>query len=355
MWNINKFLKSLTLLLMLFSLQGQSVADTASDSRWESGQFKGFNLGKVNGSKIKDSDFLRLQKYGANLLRVNLRVTKNEDAGNYKIDKIDEDFLDKVISGSARTGISVVVTFEIQPSGDKADYWYNNQAKVSVGEIWKRLAYKYKDKIQVVGFDLLNEPVTPKLSKAFGNDIWREWALDWAKRIREADPNRTIIFEPAPWALPGGFADLMPLPIGNVVYSFHFYSPQMFTHQGIYEYPLGANYPGYIGSPPKYWNYAQLDSTLQNVRAFSSKYNVPIYVGEFSCIRYASVDSRFKYIQDSMNIFDKAKWSWTFHSFKEWDGWDPEIEANNKLVKIRSENGPLINLLTQSMKNSKAK
>ena len=349
--HINKRLfRFLTILLIVFSLQCQSFAATAMDSRWANGQFKGFNLGNAKSSKINEKDFQRLKKYGANLLRIGLRITKGSNSINYKIEKVDEVFLDRIIASSKGSGISVVITLGIYPGGDKSDYWGNESTKISVGEIWKELAFKYKGNAQVVGFDLLNEPVIPKYSKLPGRDVWREWALHWSGRIREADPNRTIIFEPAPWALPNGFANLQPLPISNVVYSLHFYSPHEITHQGINNYPLGVDYPGNAGFPPRYWDYAQLYSVLKHARKFAFEYNLPIYVGEFSCIRYASVNSRFKYIQDSIGIFEKEGWSWTFHSFKEWDGWDPEIESNSKSLAIRLENGPLVNLLSSHMR-----
>ncbi|PPD54706.1 MAG: hypothetical protein CTY12_02570 [Methylotenera sp.] len=346
----NRSFLSLIILLIILTLQSQSFAETALDSRWVDGQFKGFNLGNAKASKINEKDIPRLQKYGANLLRIGLRITKDSGSTNYKIDKVDEVFLDKIIASSKGSGISVVITLGIEPSGNKSDYWNNNATKIRVGEIWKELALKYKGNVQVVGFDLLNEPVIPRYYKLQGRDIWREWALDWSGRIRDADPNRTIIFEPAPWALPDGFANLQPLPIPNVVYSLHFYSPREITHQGIYSYPLGVDYPGNVGFPPRYWDYSQLYSILKHARKFSFENKVPIYVGEFSCIRYASANSRFKYVQDAIEIFEKEGWSWTFHSFKEWDGWDPEIEGNSKSLAIRLENGPLINLLSLHMR-----
>jgi hypothetical protein len=49
---------------------------------------------------------------------------------------------------------------------------------------------------------------------------------------------------------------------------------------------------------------------------------VPIYVGEFSAIRWAP--GAADYIRDLIELFEEYGWSWTYHAFAEWHGWDTE-------------------------------
>ena len=70
------------------------------------------------------------------------------------------------------------------------------------------------------------------------------------------------------------------------------------------------------------WNREQLRRVLEPVREFQLAYNVHIYVGEFSAIRWApgSVD----YLRDCIELFEEYGWDWSFHSYREWHGWSVE-------------------------------
>lgn len=51
---------------------------------------------------------------------------------------------------------------------------------------------------------------------------------------------------------------------------------------------------------------------------------MPIYIGEFSSIRWAPNNSTFNYLRDCIELFEEYNWDWTFHAFREWDGWSVE-------------------------------
>ena len=53
---------------------------------------------------------------------------------------------------------------------------------------------------------------------------------------------------------------------------------------------------------------------------------VPFYVGEFSVIAWAPVDSAVRYLRDVTGIFNRHGWSWTYHAFREYPGWSLEHE-----------------------------
>ncbi len=39
------------------------------------------------------------------------------------------------------------------------------------------------------------------------------------------------------------------------------------------------------------------------------------------------VDSAVRYLRDVTGIFNRHGWSWTYHAFREWDGWSVEHEG----------------------------
>ncbi len=53
-------------------------------------------------------------------------------------------------------------------------------------------------------------------------------------------------------------------------------------------------------------------------------YNVHIYIGEFSAIRWAPDNSAYRYLKDVIDIFEAHDWDWSYHAFREWDGWSVE-------------------------------
>jgi len=70
---------------------------------------------------------------------------------------------------------------------------------------------------------------------------------------------------------------------------------------------------------------------LAPVLAFQQKYKVPIYVGEFSCIRWAPLSplnglpTANNYVADAIALFESYGWSWTYHAWRQYYGWDAEV------------------------------
>lgn len=122
---------------------------------------------------------------------------------------------------------------------------------------------------------------------------------------------------------------MKPVDIPRVVYQVHMYHPIVFTHQKVFD-PKQAEcrYPGVIDGIPT--DKETLRKKLQPVRDFQLAYNVPIYVGEFSAIRWAP--GACEYLRDCIDIFEEYGWDWSYHAFREWDGWSVEhgSDMNNR-------------------------
>ena len=87
-------------------------------------------------------------------------------------------------------------------------------------------------------------------------------------------------------------------------------------------------YPGEIDG--KRWDKAQLEAALKPVVEFQRKYGVHIYIGEFSAIRWAPDGSACRYLKDLIDIFEAHDWDWSYHAFREWDGWSVEHGSDPK-------------------------
>lgn len=185
---------------------------------------------------------------------------------------------------------------------------------------WGRMARRYRDSPVIWGYDLANEPVEEKVAE--GCDDWQALATRAARAVRAQDTRHAIIVEPTPWGGPAALENLEPIPVPGVVYSVHMYVPHEFTHQGVHGSTAGLTYPGTIAG--KYWDQAALRRVLQPVRDWQRDYGVQIYLGEFSAIRWAPDESAYRYLRDCIELFEEFGWDWSYHAFREWNGWSVE-------------------------------
>ena len=81
-------------------------------------------------------------------------------------------------------------------------------------------------------------------------------------------------------------------------------------------------YPGVIGAHR--WDKERLREAMQPAIDFQRDYNVHIYVGEFSAIRWAPDHSACRYLRDLIDLFEQYGWDWSYHAYREWDGWSVE-------------------------------
>ena len=106
------------------------------------------------------------------------------------------------------------------------------------------------------------------------------------------------------------------------------YQPGRFTHQGVL-FPKNppVSYPGVIDG--KMWDREALLANMQPALGFARRYRVQMYVGEFSAARWAPGADR--YLADATSIFEEQGWDWSYHAFREWQGWSLELgdDAND--------------------------
>jgi hypothetical protein len=237
--------------------------------------------------------------------------------------------LDTALPRCEKYGLRVVVDLHSPPGGQSTSGGYAGSdhglftdaaCQRHFVALWRRMAARYKGVACIWGFDLANEPVEGVVPEGLAD--WRQLAESAARAIRAVDPARTIIVEPVEWGSPGGLAELEPLDMPNVVYSVHMYIPHAFTHQGVHGGKQQYAYPGVIEG--KRWDKAALEAALRPAIEFQRAYDVPIYLGEFSAIRWAPGDSACRYLGDLIEIFEAHGWDWSYHAFREWDGWSVE-------------------------------
>jgi aryl-phospho-beta-D-glucosidase BglC (GH1 family) len=189
--------------------------------------------------------------------------------------------------------------------------------------LWEQMARRFHGHPALWAYDLINEPVQndpppPGVADFLGAQTRA------ARAIRAIDPDTPIFIAAAAWDSPDGFRDLVPVDVPNVIYQVHLYTPHPYTHQGVNSPWTPISYPGAIDGT--HWDKDQLRQTLEPVRAFQLAYNTHIYAGEFSAIRWAPGANA--YLHDCIELFEEYNWDWTYHAYREWDGWSVEHTNN---------------------------
>lgn len=68
---------------------------------------------------------------------------------------------------------------------------------------------------------------------------------------------------------------------------------------------------------------------------FQKKWHVPIYVGEFSVIRWAPKNDAVLWLTDVIDLLESRSWSWSYHAFRENTCWSLEHDG-----KYRAKSKP---------------
>ncbi|NUQ71590.1 MAG: cellulase family glycosylhydrolase [Chthonomonadales bacterium] len=205
-------------------------------------------------------------------------------------------------------------------AGSDSGLFTDRAAQDQFVRAWEGMARRYKGNRTIWGFDLANEPVENAWDGTCDN--WHALVERTARAIRRIDPSRTLIVEPTLGGEPAGLAWFRPISASNVVYSVHMYRPHEFTHQNVFAPGPAVRYPGAIRGVM--WDRAAIRKALEPAVQFQKAYNVQIYVGEFSAIRWAPDDSAYRYLRDLIEVMEELGWDWSYHAFREWDGWSVE-------------------------------
>jgi endoglucanase len=285
--------------------------------------------------------------WNANFIRWQLNLNWNEGPAPSQADydiwlETALESLDQMLPVCQKAGLKVLVDLHTLPGGRNAnnELLIFKEAKYQTQflQVWQKIAQRYSNNKTVWGFDLVNEPVVIGNPPA-GVMSWYDLEKRAAQIVRSVDSTHAIVFEPNNWGNPTGFIGLVPLPssISNVVYSVHMYSPHKFTHQRL-DNNLTLRYPGVVDH--QMWDKTQLKAELKPVLDFQKKYGVPIMVTEFSAIRWAPAGSAYRYLKDLIEIFEGYGWSWTYHAFREFEGWSTEYgeDKNNKKPALTPTN-----------------
>lgn len=239
---------------------------------------------------------------------------------------------DQILDECKKYGIiGIVSLFEIPVDPtlglyqESPEFWDNADRRKEAIDIAAQLADHFKNRgLELGAYSILSEPVVRRNKIPELPAVWPELMMSIVKTIRQRDPKRFITVTLSIGGMPNKYAGLRPLDDPYIIYEAHMYVPHPYTHQGINaEYPFGVEYPGRVNL--RMWDKKALEEFMSPLIEFQNKYNVPVFIGEFSAVRWAL--GAETYLRDLLDIFDSHGWGWVYFQYKSWHGWDPDFDS----------------------------
>lgn len=274
--------------------------------------FEKTSADQIDMTYYTEQDFIDVKDMGVDVVRVPIRfhdMTDGTEAQN-----LDPDFLKK---------LDVIVGFaekhELYLILDNHSWSPVIGTSDDVGEIlipvWRQIAERYKGRDDYLIYEIQNEP--HEIDQA----LWSSIQGDVIEEIKGIDPDCRILVTGTDFSSINGMRALPKYDYSNIIYSFHFYDPYLFTHQGqswaeppmleLKNVPFPADahempelpdslkdtwLKGQYDDYKKVATVSALEDSLDRAVEFANENNVPVFCGEFGV-----------YTRNSMHE-DRVRW-----------------------------------------------
>ena len=288
------------------------------------GWFQTSSAQQIQFTKYTKKDFQNIKSLGCDVVRlpINLFYMTN-GSPDYTIDPLLYEFLDQAVDWAEE--LQMYLILDNHTNDDLASKNANLEAVLT--KVWVQMAGHYKNRSNYVLYEILNEPNGTLTTAA-----WSKIQQAAITAIRTVDTKHTIVVGGASY---NSYTELAALPLytdNNLIYTFHFYDPFMFTHQGatwaspsmasLANVPFPYNASTMPSTPSDLvgsWvgnalNNYKNDGTLAKVKslidmaaAFKTSRNVKVYCGEFGVYIPNSPNADRNYWYEEVRKYLEAK------------------------------------------------
>ena len=258
---------------------------------------------------VTADDIRFIKRAGFNSVRVpfsyRLFVAEGEPQ---RLEGVGYEMLDRVVGWCKREGLYVVLDMHGAPGGQTGDniddswgypfLFESPESQELTVRIWQKIAARFRGEPTVIGYDLLNEPIAHYFDAAHFNPKLEPLYRRIVAGIRAVDKNHVIFLGGAQWDT--NFKVFGQPFDDKLAYTFH-----------------------------KYWMEVKQEAVQEYVD-FSTKYNVPLYMGE-------SGENTDEWIASFRGLLERNRIGWCFWPYKKLDatscvasinkpaGWDDVI------------------------------
>ena len=280
------------------------------------------------------ADFRRIRALGFRHVRVQFDPAWfRDDAGALRRERIAE--LQRELAPAWAQGLLVVLAAD--PEGPEKSRLVKDAAGIAeFAGFWRAFAGAMsRARPDRLVFEVMNEPTD--------TDAPRNRALmqQSAEAIRAAAPRHVVVVEGHGYSGVGELLAIEPLPLDHLVYSFHFYEPHTFTHQGAFwGWPMFLKFQNlpYPSSPEalapfvekaeaevkphllkygeEHWDAARVKARLREARQWADAKGVAIWCGEFGVTRLGPpLAPRRVWLADVKRALDELGIPWALFGY----------------------------------------
>ena len=286
---------------------------------------------KIIADMFTRQDFVNVKKLGCDVIRLPIHFERFCAAEEgYAIPQKILDILDNVSNWSAELQLYVIFDFHNNCAAGTAT---PDDIENILTAVWRQLADRYNERSPYLVYEIMNEPHGISIEK------WNGVIARIFKMIRELDRNHWIVVGGADWNSTAAMKQLPDFQDDKVIYTFHYYDPFLFTHQGAVwthiarlqgiPFPYDpARMPPLPENPSEeeamhYRNYP-VNGTIQAVEScfdqyveFSLKRNAPVFCGEFGCLWTVPDEERINWYRLVVGLLAErgiARTSWDYYA-----------------------------------------
>lgn len=315
----------LSFFLMADKLNGQAPFSRGVNlSNW----FQASSARAIQFSKYSKKDFEQIKSLGCDVIRLPINLQGMAvSTSDLTLDPLFLDLLDQVINWSESLELHLI----LDNHSFESDITVHSRSESTLSALWVQMARRYKSRSSRVYYEILNEP------HDISDAEWGRVQGAVIQAIRAIDSVHTIIVGPANW---NSYHHLDGLPVyadSNLLYTFHFYDPFLFTHQGAswtgpsLEPLAGVPFPYQAATMPALppalkgtwvegaWNQYPLEGNLAKIKEyldialrFREQRNVPVYCGELGVyMPNAAPAERNNWYQQVIAYLNEKQVPWT--------------------------------------------
>lgn len=292
---------------------------------------------------IVKEDIEKIAKWGFDHVRLPIDYEVLEQDNGYVI-KEGYDRVRNVIEWAKEYNLNIILDlhkaygYDFNDAGDekKNNLFSSWELQGRFVNLWSRIVSEYAS-YDNVAFELLNEVVEKENAEA-----WNSLIRKAVKEIRKLAPTAPIIYGGIQWNSVKTLK-LLDMPMDeNIIFTFHFYEPLLFTHQKAHwvaamdptqtiyyqkdmEYYIKHSkklgYQGEVVTLAKSETMGEQFITEMIEEAINSAKNagVSLYCGEFGVINKAPVEDTLRWFKDVDKVFRKYDIGCAVWSYKEMD------------------------------------
>ncbi|WP_207430653.1 cellulase family glycosylhydrolase [Sabulibacter ruber] len=320
----------LAYLLFLFFL---SFRGNAQETPFKKGinltnWFQANSAKEIQFSRYTKQDFEQIKSLGVDVIRLPINLhAMTKGAPDYTIEPLFFTFLDEAVTWAEDLNLHLIL------DNHSFDPIANTQPSVEgiLEKVWPQMAQHYKDRSERIYYEILNEP------HGISDAQWNAIQGRIIQAIRRHDTKHTLIVGATNFNSYHNLAQMPVYPDNKLIYTFHFYDPFLFTHQGAtwvepsllplanMPFPYRAqDMPGLPSSLRGTWmenaynNYAQ-EGTVAKVKQlidiaaqFQQSRKVPVFCGEFGVLMdYSRNADRVFWYNEVRRYLEEKKIGWT--------------------------------------------